>query len=117
MTYEDLAALRLIANEATAMVREAEGEMAAAEGDHLRAEWHREEAKALRSPDRCRDAAHKAWVVHMADMHLRQGTVPPPGAMGSAEIEIVMDEIRDAAADADLLADRPSHEVAAPESI
>jgi hypothetical protein len=112
--YAKRDALRRAAEESTASALEAEAEIAIAEKDPLRAEWKRLEAEVIReslrtvnySPD-CRAAAHRAFIIHMAHMHLRDGTVPTEGDHMAREIEEEMDR--------QLLSDRPSHSTAVPE--
>jgi seryl-tRNA synthetase len=61
-------------------------------GDALAAEWHRLGAISCRNrtPEN-EQAAHEAYVTHMAAMHLRHGTVPN---LYRDEIEARMDELR-----------------------
>jgi hypothetical protein len=58
-------------------------------------EYHRAEAKLLkgRTPETMQ-AAHRAFVRHIAAMHLANGTVPMAGGMYAEELEAEMDSQR-----------------------
>jgi hypothetical protein len=82
-------------------------------GDELGAAWHRVAAVSLRTrTPEAKAVEDRTWLVMMATMHVKNGTVPEEGSHRAAEIEEAMDAIRDAA----LLADRPSHSTVSPEA-
>jgi hypothetical protein len=77
-----------------ARAQDVEAEIADLEARPLEAAWRRISAQASRtraSEDHAR--AHAAWVVFMADLHLRSETVPEADASVS-EIEGAMDDLR-----------------------
>jgi cytoplasmic iron level regulating protein YaaA (DUF328/UPF0246 family) len=67
------------------------------QGDLVAMDYHRAAARNLREGSaESKQAAHVAFVRHMAAQHLQHGTVPSAGSYAADEIEAALDEMRKA---------------------